>query len=48
MASQIEELAKNVRKKHIAVDLGFVLAMVTLLLFASAAVSYVGRFLRAG
>lgn len=48
MASQIEKLSGNVRKKHIAVDLGFVLAMLTLLLFAAAAVSYVGHHLSAG
>jgi hypothetical protein len=41
MALQVEKLAGNVRKKHIAVDLGFVLSVATLLLFTLAAASYV-------
>jgi hypothetical protein len=41
MALQVEKLADNVRKKHIAVDLGFVLSVATLLLFTLAAASYV-------
>jgi hypothetical protein len=39
MAAQLEKLSVNVRKKHIAVDLGFASAVATLLLFALAAVS---------
>lgn len=41
MASQIKELAKNVKRKHIAVDLGFASSVATLLLFMLAAASYV-------
>ena len=41
MALQVEKLAKNVKKKHIAVDLGFALSVATLLLFTLAAASYV-------
>ena len=48
MASQIEKLASNVRRKHIAVDLGFALAVATLLFFALAAVSHVLGFMAAG
>jgi hypothetical protein len=47
MASQIEKLSCNVRRKHVAVDVGFALALATLLLFAMAAVTYVLRFLGA-
>jgi hypothetical protein len=47
MASQIEILSRNVRRKHVAVDVGFALALATLLLFAMAAVTYVLRFLGA-
>jgi hypothetical protein len=45
MASQLEKLSSNVRKKHIAVDLGFGLALTTLVLFAGAAASYLVGFL---
>ncbi len=41
VASQIRILSNNVRKKHIGVNLGFMLAVITLLLFAAAAASYV-------
>lgn len=41
MASQVEKLASNVKKKHIAVDLGFVLLVAALLLFTLAAASFV-------
>ena len=41
MASQIEKLADNVKKKHIAVDLGFVLLVAAVLFFTLAAGSYV-------
>jgi hypothetical protein len=41
LASQIIALADNVRKKHLAANLGFAFAVVTLFLFAAAAVSYV-------
>jgi hypothetical protein len=41
MVLQVEKLASNVKKKHIAVDLGFALSVATLLLFMLAAASYV-------
>jgi hypothetical protein len=41
MASQLEKLASNVKVKHIAVDLGFALSVLTLVLFMLAAASYV-------
>lgn len=41
LASQIIALADNVRKKHLAANLGFAFAVVTLFLFAAAAASYV-------
>jgi hypothetical protein len=40
LSSQINTLSKNVRRKHIAVNVGFALGIVTLLLFAGAAASY--------
>jgi hypothetical protein len=40
LSSQIAVLSKNVRRKHIAANVGFALAIVTLLLFAGAATSY--------
>jgi hypothetical protein len=41
MALQLEKLAINVKRKHIAVNLGFALSVATLLLFTLAAASYV-------
>jgi hypothetical protein len=41
LASQISILSNNVRKKHIGANVGFVLAIATLLLFGAAAASYV-------
>jgi hypothetical protein len=46
LASQISILSKNVRKKHIAANVGFVLAVVTVLLFAASAASYVAAIPR--
>lgn len=40
LSSQIAVLSKNVRRKHIAANVGFALGIVTLLLFAGAATSY--------
>jgi hypothetical protein len=48
LASQISILSENVRRKHLAVNIGFVLAVVTLLLFAGAAASYVVAVRSAG
>ena len=41
LASQIVIFSNNVRRKHLAVNMGSVLAIVTLLLFAGSAASYV-------
>ena len=40
LSSQIAVLSKNVRRKHIAANIGFALGVATLLLFAGAATSY--------
>ena len=48
MASQLEKLPSNVRKKHIAVDIGFAFSVATLVLFALAAGSYVVTVRMAG